>query len=538
MGEYEKALVYYQKSLTIAERTNGNQEQIVRKLNNITGIYSKLEQYDKALDLNQRAMTLSKSIDFKSGIAMSNYMRGFILEDKGDYDKAIDNFRKNYVINKSIGRQLRMISPLTHIGEIYNKQKKYQQAIDECKKGYAISQEMESKNVELSLCRCLYEGYKGQGNWKKALEFNEKITLIKDNQRQAENIAAINQQEYKYQYEKEKAISELEYQTSLRYRNLGLLFMLGLLLGMISFAVSQYRARKEKQKLLDELELKNKEVTRVNQEIIVTQDQLIVQEKLASLGQLTASIGHEIKNPLNFITNFAEGSKELIDEISTEIGFVNNDLPNDKSGQLTSIIHELKLNTNDIYDNSLRVDKIVSSMMNHARNTSGKATMENINDLISTNIDFAYTGWKSTHSNFKVDIIQNLNSQVESVLVYPQEFGRVILNLIENACFAIHQKLMQPSNDYHPTITVTSALENEKLLIRVKDNGIGIPSEIQPDIFNPFFTTKPTGSGNTGLGLSICYDIIVKLHKGKVKVESQLGEFTEFVITIPTNKPL
>ena len=267
--------------------------------------------------------------------------------------------------------------------------------------------------------------------------------------------------------------------------------------------------------------------------IKTVQKQLIVQEKMASLGSLTAGIAHEIKNPLNFVNNFAEGSVELADELQEELDKYKEKFETDDYENITEVLADIRQNVMDIHDNGKRADGIVHGMMDHARGTEGQQRATNINALIDENINLAYHGYRAKESAFNVSIQKKFAEALAPIEVFPQSLGRVLLNIFTNACYAVHQKHKELGSNYSPTITVSTGSENGKLEIRVWDNGPGIPEKIRDKIFNPFFTTKPTGEGNTGLGLSISYDIITQEHGGKIKVESNLGEFTEFVISLP-----
>jgi signal transduction histidine kinase len=275
------------------------------------------------------------------------------------------------------------------------------------------------------------------------------------------------------------------------------------------------------------------DVKKINNEIVKTQDQLIVQEKMASLGQLTAGIAHEIKNPLNFVNNFAEGSVELSDELIEEIERYKNKLETNEYQNIIELLSDIRQNVTDIHDNGKRADRIVRSMMDHARGTKTEFEKEDINDLITENINLAYHGYRAREASFNVDIIKQFDDSLPEVQVKSQDFGRAILNILNNACYAVHRKAKEKGEDYSPTITISTKSMNGEVEIRVRDNGPGISPKIRDQIFNPFFTTKPTGEGNTGLGLSISYDIIVQEHHGKLEVESEPGEFSKFIITLP-----
>ncbi|MCB0563857.1 MAG: hypothetical protein KDD01_05715 [Phaeodactylibacter sp.] len=292
----------------------------------------------------------------------------------------------------------------------------------------------------------------------------------------------------------------------------------------------------------DKLEQSFLELQRKNKEILIAQNQLIQQEKLASLGQLTAGIAHEIKNPLNFINNFAEGSIDLLDELLEELANEEQHISEEKYRLIKQVINELAQNSTDIKENGVRVDRIIRSMMDHARETGNERRPTDLNRLIDDNINLAYQGYRALDPGFNCIIEKNLDPRIGLINIFPQALSRVLLNLLNNACYAVGEKQKLAVSDYQARIWVLSRLISplvasgtNQIEIRIKDNGIGIPNTINEKIFEPFYTSKPAGSGNAGLGLSISYDIIVKQHQGQLIVESEEGVFTEFTIQLSTS---
>jgi signal transduction histidine kinase len=275
------------------------------------------------------------------------------------------------------------------------------------------------------------------------------------------------------------------------------------------------------------------EIMRINEEVFKTQDQLIIQEKMASLGQLTAGIAHEIKNPLNFVNNFSEGSVELADELADGLNKLKDRLQKNEIDELTDIVNELKQNAIDILANGKRADSIVRSMMDHARDSKGERQFTDINKLVDENVNLAYHGYRAINSSFKASIQKNYSDSISPIEIIQPDIGRVLLNILSNACYAVMEKQKEMDETYSPELSISTKSENGNVEIKIHDNGSGIPLKIRDKIFNPFFTTKPTGEGNTGLGLSISYDIVVQQHHGKIDVNSEPGQFTEFTIKLP-----
>ena len=289
-------------------------------------------------------------------------------------------------------------------------------------------------------------------------------------------------------------------------------------------AIETEQVKAENEKKTQELE-HAKEIEKAYTELKATQAQLIHAEKMASLGELTAGIAHEIKNPLNFINNFSEISNELLDEMKTE-------LQNDKKGEALKIADDLKQNLQKINQHGKRADSIVKGMLLHSRGTSGEKTLTNINDLLDQYVTLAYHGLRAQNKEFNITIEKDYDETLEKINVVPQDISRVFLNIINNACYAAYDKQKKSGNDFSPILKVSTRKLDGKVEIRIGDNGNGIPKDILDKIFQPFFTTKPTGEG-TGLGLSLSYDIVTKQHGGEIKIESKEGEGAEFIIQIP-----
>ena len=292
---------------------------------------------------------------------------------------------------------------------------------------------------------------------------------------------------------------------------------------------------------IEELELKRKAIEETNaaltkslEDLKSTQSQLIQSEKMASLGELTAGIAHEIQNPLNFVNNFSEVSTELVDEMNEELEKGNLD-------DAREIASDLKQNLLKINHHGKRAGDIVKGMLQHSRTSSGQKEPTDINALAEEYLRLAYHGLRAKDKSFNADFKTDFDPDLLKIKVIPQDIGRVLLNLINNAFYAVSErnltgfhKLSGLEEAYKPTVTVSTKNLSDRIEISVKDNGSGIPEDIKNKIFQPFFTTKPTGLG-TGLGLSLSYDII-KTHGGELTVETHVGEGTTFTIHLPNSK--
>ncbi|MFZ1259322.1 MAG: ATP-binding protein, partial [Chitinophagaceae bacterium] len=321
---------------------------------------------------------------------------------------------------------------------------------------------------------------------------------------------------------KELSITKLKSENKIaaltKYFSVGIAALVLLLAGVLYY---RFKAKQKANKVL--------ETTLSN--LKSTQSQLIQSEKMASLGELTAGIAHEIQNPLNFVNNFSEVNKELVDELQQEL----------KAGKIDDAIeisNDIKVNEEKINHHGKRADAIVKGMLQHSSSGSGKKEPTDINALADEYLRLAYHGLRAKDKSFNATMKTDYDATIGNINIIPQDIGRVILNLISNAFYVVNEKSKQNFAGYEPTVTITTASGQppsggRSIVIKVSDNGGGIPQKVLDKIFQPFFTTKPTGQG-TGLGLSLSYDI-VKAHGGELQVKTMEGEGSEFIISLPVN---
>ncbi|MFT3705979.1 MAG: ATP-binding protein [Agriterribacter sp.] len=279
-----------------------------------------------------------------------------------------------------------------------------------------------------------------------------------------------------------------------------------------------------------ELTRQKEELQLALNELKATQAQLIQAEKMASLGELTAGIAHEIQNPLNFVNNFSEVSVELANELKEELNRIN--LSDDDKANVEEIINDIVQNQEKINLHGKRADGIVKGMLQHSRSSSGQKELTDINALADEYFRLSFHGLRAKDKTFNATMKTDFDTTLTPVSIVPQEIGRVILNLITNAFYSVTQKKSQHIEGYEPTVYVSTKKLPDAVEITVKDNGTGIPQKALDKIFQPFFTTKPSGQG-TGLGLSLSYDIITKAHGGTLQVNTKEGEGAEFIIHLP-----
>ncbi len=334
------------------------------------------------------------------------------------------------------------------------------------------------------------------------------------------------------------------------YLDFAIVFSLAWMIAMLIRSNKQNRAlKKEKQKTLAEeernkfisaqkekleliVEERTAEITKQKDELMHaftelknTQTQLIQAEKMASLGELTAGIAHEIQNPLNFVNNFSEVNKELLEEMMEEMQKGNVE-------EVKTLAGDIIQNLEKIHHHGQRADGIVKGMLQHSRSSSGEKEPTDINVLSDEYLRLAYHGLRAKDKTFNATLNTKFDESIGKINIVPQDIGRVILNLITNAFYAVSERKQQQVEGYEPTVSISTKKTGNQIEIRVADNGNGIPDSVKEKIFEPFFTTKPSGLG-TGLGLSMSYDIVTKGHGGKLDVESEAGKGTTFTISLP-----
>jgi two-component system NtrC family sensor kinase len=299
------------------------------------------------------------------------------------------------------------------------------------------------------------------------------------------------------------------------------IIILNVITGFIIFFISVYR---QKQKANVLLQQKNLEIENAMARLKSAQAQLVQSEKMASLGELTAGIAHEIQNPLNFVNNFAELNNELLQEMEAEL-----EKGNLKEALETAI--DIRDNNVKITSHGKRADAIVKGMLEHSRLSSGERERVDLNSLLEEFIRLSYHGIRSKNKTFIASIQTDFDPNIKQVSIIRQDLGRVFLNVLNNAFYFMSEKIKLAGEPYEPKVNISTRAQGDAVEIKIRDNGIGVPNAIIEKIFQPFFTTKPTGQG-TGLGLSITYDII-KAHGGKLKVDSKEGEYAEFTMYLP-----
>lgn len=383
----------------------------------------------------------------------------------------------------------------------------------------------------------LSKGYEAMGDYKSAYDNHKRYVLYRDkyeDQRKESELLKLKMQ-HAFANEKEKVKAEQAKKDAeakrAKTQQLSIIVALGaIVLAVLVIVFILFKNNKQKQKANHLLQDEKEKVEAALGELKATQQQLVQSEKMASLGELTAGIAHEIQNPLNFVNNFSEVSNELIAELEDE-----RQKPKDQRDEalIAEILTDVKQNLEKINHHGKRADAIVKGMLQHSRTSSGQKEPTDLNALADEYLRLAYHGLRAKDKSFNAELVTDFDPSVGKVNVVAQDIGRVILNLITNAFHAVNEKKKSGIEGYKPNVSVTTKKNGKRVTISVTDNGNGIPEAIREKIFQPFFTTKPTGEG-TGLGLSLSYDIITKGHGGTIDIKSEPGQFTTFTINLTT----
>jgi two-component system, NtrC family, sensor kinase len=482
---------------------------------NIGEVYRSLNQLDSAQIYLKKAGDEFKSSSIKDSeeVRYLNLL-GQTQYDLGNHQKGLDTLRKSYLLSSS---PLMMAHTGNIIAKFYKEMNQPDSAISYAKKSLNSANKQNNNIGKLKSAELLAELYEAKDP-KQALYYqkiaktaNDELYGIKKIQELQQIIS--DEQQRQREIESQKIIYQNQLTQYLLLAGLGVMFLIGFIL---------YRNNRQKQKANAILQGKNEEIQSTLSKLKSTQAQLIQAEKLASLGELTAGIAHEIQNPLNFVNNFSELSVELLQELSDEIkapiGGLGAELLADISQNLEKINHHGK-----------RASSIVKGMLEHSRASTGVKELTDINALADEYLRLAYHGLRAKDSNFNATLETHFDENLPKIEVIPQDIGRVLLNIINNAFYAV--SVGRTSSSSAKVIISTKRLDNF-IEIRITDNGIGMNEATKAKIFQPFFTTKPTGQG-TGLGLSLAYDIVTKGHDGTIEVSSIEGQGTTFIVALP-----
>ncbi|GAB4025521.1 tetratricopeptide repeat-containing sensor histidine kinase [Spirosoma gilvum] len=545
LGEIRKALDHYQQAGQTF-KVLSDEVGTGTVLNNMTNAYISLQLLDSARIVNQRAHQWIKRIPGNSlqkrVLCLYSGRLAFLA---GNFVKALHFYQQALALG-ILSDDIRIQSTTQlNIAELFSQFHQPDSSLHYAHLALNNSHRLNYKTNVLRATNLLAQLYKSANNSDSALYYQEIARAVNDSlygPKKFHQLQLLLLTEQQRQQELEA--TQNDYQNKVRVYSL--LSGLGVVL-LLAFVL--YRSNRRQQRVngllhrqKEEIDLQRAKAEQALAELKSTQTQLIQREKLASLGELTAGIAHEIQNPLNFVNNFSELSAELVEELKEEA----------QSGQIDEVLgiaDDLTQNLQKITHHGQRASSIVKGMLEHSRTSSGQKEPTDINALADEYLRLAYQGQRSKDQTLNCKLITDFAANLPPVHIVPQEIGRVLLNLFNNAFYAVLHKQKTAPADYLPAVTVSTVLlpllagegrgerVNASIQIQVCDNGPGIADPIKDKIFQPFFTTKPTGEG-TGLGLSLSYDIVTKGHNGTMAVESQPGDHALFVITLPISKPV
>ena len=523
IGNSKESVEYFNTALGLLEASHENSEDLC--LARFSMAFSMLAtgQTDSALYYVRKAKSMfADPLNQRDPGPWLCLITGNIFSMGKNYDSAEYYYREGIRVTEKFNAPFAGVLFYENVADILYKKKEMDSCVYYAQRSLAMCQKYKYKNFEIRVSRFL-AGVYDKTNVDSAYKYIKIMVAANDEV----NSASRGRQFQKVSSDVEKKVKELE-DAKARFRNrLELYGLITLLSFFVLIAIIFWRNNRQRKKANTLLTDEKAKLEDAMAELKATQYQLVQSEKMASLGELTAGIAHEIQNPLNFVNNFSEVNEELLRELKTEAEQGNLE-------EVKAIANDVALNSEKINHHGKRADSIVKGMLQHSRASSGQKEPTDINNLVDEYLRLAYHGLRARDKSFNASLKTELDNSIGKINVAPQELGRVILNVINNAFYAVNEKQKQNLNGYEPTVTIATAKRNGKVEIKVKDNGIGIPQKIVDKIFQPFFSTKPTGQG-TGLGLSLAYDIITKGHGGELGVETKEGEGSEFTIFLPLN---
>jgi signal transduction histidine kinase len=527
MGDNKNGLIYYKKALE-ANKVLGNTSLTLTLYNNIGERYRLMGNYPEAIKSYKQQLATAGT-PYLTELVESNIADVYVKTNELPlaFKYGFHSLKLATQIDDTEGTA--WIDGI--LSRAYIKDNKPDSAVYYGNKGLEAAKKTGTIEFMRDNYGALAKAYAQKNDFPNAYKYQGLYVAYRDSMLNSEITNKASLLQYNYDLAKKQAqIVTLSQQKKLQYA-----FLIGALVVVVLIAITMvvlYRNNRQKQKannlLSKQKQIIEEERDKTNQaltDLQHTQKQLIQSEKMASLGELTAGIAHEIQNPLNFINNFAEVNQEMIDELAEELKTGNTDVA-------LELATGIKENEQKINHHGKRADAIVKGMLQHSQTGSGAKELVNINSLADEYLRLSYHGLRAKNKSFNAGLIMHYDEHLTKINVIPQDIGRVMLNLFNNAFYAVSQKQKISTADYKPEVSVTTFAEHGQVIIKVKDNGTGIPDAIKEKIMQPFFTTKPTGEG-TGLGLSLTYDMVVKGHDGSIKVDTREGEYTEFTVSLP-----
>jgi two-component system, NtrC family, sensor kinase len=531
-----KELECFKKALLLARQVNSIDRQMISH-SNLGSAFLRKGMPDSALYHAQQSDSCALLPGFKGIFGGRNKaLMGDVYFKQGDYRQAKILYLKGLDLSIKTNNQFNIVIAKHKLSQLYLKIKQNDSALfyakDNLSSMYLVKQNFANFQLNLgTLYEDIFFAYKQNNQQDSAYKYLLITSQIKDSLYKVRiaNLSAFQNVSFEETLRLESLESEqLQTESKIRIYSLLAGLMVVSVIGIILFRNNNQRKKSNlmltSQK--NEIEQQKKQVEESMERLQSTQSQLVQAEKMASLGELTAGIAHEIQNPLNFVNNFAEINTELIDELKKEI---------EPAGIISAneLVEDIKANSEKITHHGNRADAIVKSMLQHSRKTSAQKELTDINALCDEYMRLFYHGLRAKDKSFNAEYDTKFDTTLPLISVIPQDIGRVILNLINNAFYAVNaRQKMEQESGYKPLVTLTTSKQGDQVVIEVADNGTGMPEQVKEKIFQPFFTTKPTGEG-TGLGLSLSYDIVTKGHGGSINVSTSTNQGTVFSVQLP-----
>ena len=534
-GNHNTSVIYYAKAIQLLRKSDDS-VSLASALLNAGDEYLKVKKYDTALLYAQNAKTIFDTLQYQTGIGYSLGNIGMVYASTGKNNlaeihlkEAITILEANEDFNASCDYLLSLADVFVNKGE-KTAALNYALKSLELAMQYKLNRQVINANLKVS------DIYSKIGNTTEALKFYKAHIAGRDSVSNLQTIQEMADLRTDYEVSQKQIEVDLLNQQKRNQRSIMISLVLILIMAVIIASIL-FKYNRQKKKAYEVLNLQKRATEEQKMktenallELKALQKQLIHSAKMASLGEIMAGIAHEIQNPINFVNNFSELNIEILDEMKEVF---QDKLDASSKVAYDEIMNSIAENLKKINDHGKRADAIVKGMLQHSRASTGEKKLININALVDDSLRLSYHGLKAKNKGLSINVKTDFDKNAGEVALVPQDISRVLLNICNNAFYAVIQKKQTADSDYEPTVLVTTKRSGDKMKMSVRDNGNGIPKKILDKIFQPFFTTKPPGQG-TGLGLSLSYDII-KFHDGELKVETEEGVFSEFTIELPAD---
>lgn len=542
LGDYRSAVLVLQTALRDAGQI-GDERAVASALNVLGNSYQQLQRYRSALASYQRAIALNRRLGDSKSEAIDEIDVAELYEEQGRHQQALQHGHRARQLTRIGNDVFSLPAAELILARVYLALNQPDSAIVLARHGLQLSQQHRNNENIRNASDVLARAYAARNDSARAFNYLRLYVAYKDTLSGKEVQLQTSSLRYGFELDKKQQqialltkTRQLQAQKSARQRQqlYALLAGLGGLLVLASLlwrnVLLKQRANRQLNERNDQIAQQRDNLDQTLHQLQATQSQLVQREKMASLGELTAGVAHEIQNPLNFINNFAEVSGELLAELRQELD--TEPLPAARRATLSALLQDLGGMQEKIVAHGHRADSIVKGMLEHSRVSTGQRRPTDLNALVDEYLRLSYHGLRAKNKRLNAQIVTHLDPHMGTVDVVPQDLSRVLLNLFTNAFYAVAEKQQRQPASYQPEVKVTTRRRANEVEIRVHDNGMGIAPSLTNKVFQPFFTTKPPGEG-TGLGLSLSYDVVTRVHGGTLAVDTREGDFAEFIVRLP-----